>query len=360
VLFFQPLNGVIRRRLQESAELACDERAVDLTGSARALARSLAQVAAWNLGGDPAVPISAMAHRGGLLLRRVQTLLADGGPGRKRLGTGSVRLLVGGLCAAAVLLPGVGSVGQDGSDGGLQVASAAAAPGQVIIDRPKAMAAADRFQRPAVTVDQHSPPAPAAAAARELPPARARIPTPPLPPPSIMEPVGALVSGVMSGIVPQALGAASKLAPLVGKQAALEMRVERLRERKAQGQLSAEETRQLPGLERDLVQLRAELKQAEKRLEVEIEAAGKEFEKTHGKAFERRMERWGEEYGRSMEKWGEQFGKDMEKWGEQFGKDMEKWEEAFGRGLETGMKSPPAPRSKPQPPADRASDTKAN
>ena len=367
VFFFQPLVALTRRKLQETAELACDERAVELTGSARALARSLAEVAAWNLGGDPAVPVSAMAHRGGLLLRRVETLLAEGGRSgqRRRLGAGAMRLLIGSLAVLAVLLPGVGSglVGDasDSDRGMLAVATAGAAPGRVTIEPPKATAAANRL-RPPSSADPEIDMRPgrrAAGAAGDRdaswsPPASMpRIPMPPLPPPSLMEPVGELVNGVLGGVLPQALSAAGKVGPLAGRAASLNMRVDGMRERQSRGQLSAEERRQLPELERELSRVRRELEATEKKLESDMKVFEKEFERTHGKDFERKMEAWGEEYGRHMEKWGEQFGKEMEKWGEQFGKDMEKWGEAFGRGMEgrgnRGALSRPSPRPLPAP-----------
>jgi beta-lactamase regulating signal transducer with metallopeptidase domain len=330
VLFFQPLTALVRRRLQDSAELACDERAVELTGSARALARSLAEVAAWNLGGEPAVPVAAIAHRSGLLLRRVQTLLSDPAPARKRLGAGGVRLLLGGVCAVGLLLPAVGSCRHGGDrarTGGLQAAAAAPAAGQPSAALPAASATGEGVQAP----ESPEPPAPS------MPP----FPMPPLPPPSMMEPVGALVSGVMSGIVPQAVGGAGKLVPLATREATLEMQLERLEARQADRRLTEEEARRLPELRRELAAARHQLREAERKLEREMEAVEREFERTHGKELERQMERWGEEYGRSMEKWGERFGKDMEKWAQTFGRQMEQWGAAFERGVERG--APPAP-----------------
>jgi beta-lactamase regulating signal transducer with metallopeptidase domain len=48
-LFFQPLNRLGRRLLQDSAELASDRRAVELTGDSLGLARCLADLAALDL-----------------------------------------------------------------------------------------------------------------------------------------------------------------------------------------------------------------------------------------------------------------------------------------------------------------------
>ncbi|HEX6203347.1 MAG TPA: M56 family metallopeptidase [Thermoanaerobaculia bacterium] len=74
VLFFQPLNRLARRRLQELAEYRCDDRAVELTGRPIELARCLTEVAAWRLAGLAALPVPSMAS-GSALGRRVRRLV---------------------------------------------------------------------------------------------------------------------------------------------------------------------------------------------------------------------------------------------------------------------------------------------
>ncbi len=107
VLFFQPALRVARRRLQQSAELACDDRAVTLTDDPVGLARSLAEVASW----EPA-PSVRLAHaiasprRG--LLERVERLLAPTSspqPGSPRAGVAAavVAFLAVALGAPAVV-----------------------------------------------------------------------------------------------------------------------------------------------------------------------------------------------------------------------------------------------------------------
>src|SRR5207248_3070971 len=106
VLFFQPLNRLARRGLQESAELASDERAVELTGDPVGLARSLAEVAGWGLGHDAGVLASPVVSERGALLRRVRSLLERDGRRRPRwLGP----LLVMGLGSVALALPSLGN-----------------------------------------------------------------------------------------------------------------------------------------------------------------------------------------------------------------------------------------------------------
>lgn len=80
VFFFQPLNRVARRGIQESAEYLCDDWAVARTGSGLELAQSLARVAAWGRPIDDAPFLPAMARKGGPLVRRVGRLLDDTRP----------------------------------------------------------------------------------------------------------------------------------------------------------------------------------------------------------------------------------------------------------------------------------------
>jgi beta-lactamase regulating signal transducer with metallopeptidase domain len=97
ILFFQPLNRLARRLLQESAELASDERAVELTGDSLALARSLAQVAEWGIVPEGGLA-SAVVSSNGSLFERVRLLLEGDRPRRSRragsLATAGLGLLV--------------------------------------------------------------------------------------------------------------------------------------------------------------------------------------------------------------------------------------------------------------------------
>src|SRR5439155_3739631 len=97
-----------RRRLQESAELASDERAVELTEDPVGLARSLVEVAAWGLPLDARVLGSPVVSERRTLLRRVRLLLDRGRPrGARWLGP----VLVAGLAVAALSLPALGREG---------------------------------------------------------------------------------------------------------------------------------------------------------------------------------------------------------------------------------------------------------
>jgi beta-lactamase regulating signal transducer with metallopeptidase domain len=74
VFWFQPLQRRARVELQESAELAADDRAVELTGDAFALAQALTEVAGWVQGTAPAAS-PAMARAGSPIVERVARLV---------------------------------------------------------------------------------------------------------------------------------------------------------------------------------------------------------------------------------------------------------------------------------------------
>ncbi|MDP9348290.1 MAG: M56 family metallopeptidase, partial [Gemmatimonadota bacterium] len=105
VLFFQPLNRVARRRVQESAEFLCDDWAARQVGGL-ALARCLTEVASWNVAPPQAFAMAGMAGSGPLT-RRVERLLSPAAgtdPARRPAWVG----VAGGLVTLAVACaPGV-------------------------------------------------------------------------------------------------------------------------------------------------------------------------------------------------------------------------------------------------------------
>jgi beta-lactamase regulating signal transducer with metallopeptidase domain len=74
VFWFQPLNHYVARRFRQSAELACDDRAVELTGDARRLAAVLTRVAVSLTASIRAVP--TMAGSAKTLVLRVRRLVS--------------------------------------------------------------------------------------------------------------------------------------------------------------------------------------------------------------------------------------------------------------------------------------------
>jgi len=81
VAWFQPLNHWLVSRFRQAAELACDDRAVELTGDRLELARALVRVAsgASRARRPAAFPAMARAHGGSALVERVRRLVAPSG-----------------------------------------------------------------------------------------------------------------------------------------------------------------------------------------------------------------------------------------------------------------------------------------
>jgi hypothetical protein len=105
VLFLQPLNRFVRRRLEEIAEHLTDERAVACTGDRLGLARCLVVVAHWGVADSPGVPATAFAA-GPRLDRRVKRLIS-GTIGQRRTARWAAPLAIAGMVGSVLLLPAV-------------------------------------------------------------------------------------------------------------------------------------------------------------------------------------------------------------------------------------------------------------
>ena len=106
LFFFQPLNRLARRRMQEAAEYLSDDWAVRQTGGSLTLAKCLAEVATWMEAASPAVPVAGMAEDGSQLVERVRRLL-DGAPPRARSLRLAVPIAALALASMAFAAPGV-------------------------------------------------------------------------------------------------------------------------------------------------------------------------------------------------------------------------------------------------------------
>ena len=106
--FFQPLNRLARRGMQESAELLCDDWAIGRTGDGVQFAKSLAELASWNAAAPTSVLVAGMLGERPLV-RRVERAL-DGDPHRFSSEEGSrptrVLLGLGTLAALIMIAPG--------------------------------------------------------------------------------------------------------------------------------------------------------------------------------------------------------------------------------------------------------------
>jgi HEAT repeat protein/beta-lactamase regulating signal transducer with metallopeptidase domain len=106
LFFFQPLNRLARRGIQESAEYLADEWAARRSGGVP-LARCLVQVAEWIQASPLGVPMAGMAEQRSQLAERVSRLLARGEFGAPRPRHATAMLSVGALVALTLLAPGV-------------------------------------------------------------------------------------------------------------------------------------------------------------------------------------------------------------------------------------------------------------
>ena len=112
LFFFQPLNILARRRMQESAEFASDAWASQRVSRPLDLAHCLARVAEWTIAA-PRLPVPAMAERrGAVLVRRVERLttgrvIPEETPGR------ALRLMAAVALVALILLAPRAAIGAD-------------------------------------------------------------------------------------------------------------------------------------------------------------------------------------------------------------------------------------------------------
>jgi beta-lactamase regulating signal transducer with metallopeptidase domain len=104
-LFLQPLNRIVRRRLEEISEHLTDERAVACTGDRLGLARCLVVVAHWGISDAPGVPATAFAA-GPRLDRRVRHLIS-GAVGQDRNARWTAPLLAVLVVGSVTLLPAI-------------------------------------------------------------------------------------------------------------------------------------------------------------------------------------------------------------------------------------------------------------
>jgi HEAT repeat protein/beta-lactamase regulating signal transducer with metallopeptidase domain len=112
LFFFQPLNRLARRRIQESAEYLCDDWAVGRTGSGLTMAKSLMKVAEWMHTEPSPVPLAGMAENPSHLVSRVKRLVEHRGSVEARR-VWPVPLACGLLLVTAAAVPGVTAYGSE-------------------------------------------------------------------------------------------------------------------------------------------------------------------------------------------------------------------------------------------------------
>ena len=99
VFFFQPLNRLARRRMQDAAEFASDAFALQVLGKPVVLARCLARVAEWSVASPRLFAPAMSGRRGSMLVQRVERLTSgraarERGPGRAGMALMGVAVLL--------------------------------------------------------------------------------------------------------------------------------------------------------------------------------------------------------------------------------------------------------------------------
>ena len=146
LFFFQPLNILARRRMQESAEFASDAWASTRVARPLDLAHCLARVAEWTIAA-PRLPVPAMAERrGAVLVRRVERLttgrvIPEETPGR------AMRLMAATALVALILLAPRAAIGSDQPMGRFFNARVPAPEGIFVLQRNEQPVAGARGQR---------------------------------------------------------------------------------------------------------------------------------------------------------------------------------------------------------------------
>ncbi len=193
LLFFQPLNVVARRELQEISEFRCDDWAVDVTRRPISLAKCLTEVAEWNLDRRGTLPVPTMAVNNTQLGRRVARLLKRSYPmPTERLPRWLAPAALTALVLTVLIAPGVSSQPSEAAlfepeilrSHGEETVVAPAAPAAPVApaSTPSLAPAAPSVPvQPAVVSSAPPPPSPATTPVRPLADF-ALLPTPPLPP----------------------------------------------------------------------------------------------------------------------------------------------------------------------------------
>ncbi|HEV8237757.1 MAG TPA: M56 family metallopeptidase [Thermoanaerobaculia bacterium] len=107
LLFFQPLNRLARRRLQEHAEYLCDDWAARRNGSGVTLAKCLLKVAEWiDAAADP-LPLAGMAEMRSHFVSRIDRLVANRALSARPRGRWLLPASVAAIAAVAAAAPGI-------------------------------------------------------------------------------------------------------------------------------------------------------------------------------------------------------------------------------------------------------------
>lgn len=321
LLWFQPLHRKARAELRESAELAADDRAVELTGDPLGLARTLTHVASW-VTGTPLASSVAMARPGSAIVERVARLVESSEARRGALRRSRTPWLsLAGLAAIGACSPSVGAPQAEAPrTEALRAVPVSSAPNQRDT-RPLAPAVAPNSS---ARIDASEPP-PAPGPKDDAPESDASDDSDQASMPSFPQlPIDGMVSDIVAGVVPRAIEFSSAIGQLATDEVQHEMQIQAATRAAAEPGASPATRDELARLKRELAASRQRRKQLERDFEASMDAWGKDFE-----------QRFDREHAERFAVWGEQFGRRME---------------AMAKGLERRLSRRPPP-SIPQPPA---------
>jgi beta-lactamase regulating signal transducer with metallopeptidase domain len=177
LLALQPLNRLVRRRLEELAEHLADERAAASTGDRLGLARCLVVVAHWGRSSGLGLPATALAA-GPRLDRRIRRLIA-GTADRRSTGRWALAICVALLAGSVAVLPAVGA---SPADAPAAVADPPAPPAPAALPEPAAAPAPEPSPVEAPRDIPQNPPTPSSAPAPAAAPAPSVVPLSPVAP----------------------------------------------------------------------------------------------------------------------------------------------------------------------------------
>jgi beta-lactamase regulating signal transducer with metallopeptidase domain len=194
LLFFQPLNGLARRQLQEISEFRCDDWAVEVTRRPISLAKCLTQVAESNLDSEIAVLAPTMSATKTNLGRRVARLLERNYPmPSDRLPRWLAPAALALLVLTVLIAPGIRASAAPALDPAAPRLVAPAPPPPAEVDAaPKAAPQPPATPKPAPAPKSGPLPAPTpradSAPSPPTPPSPATVPSPPKAPSPALAP----------------------------------------------------------------------------------------------------------------------------------------------------------------------------
>ncbi|HTV20588.1 MAG TPA: M56 family metallopeptidase [Polyangiaceae bacterium] len=286
LLWFQPLHRKARAELQATAELAADDRAVELTGNALGLARTLTEVASWSSGGR-FVPAVAMARAGSPIVERVERLVESSDRrSRGRFGAQASWLALAALAAIGACSPSIGAPRGEGA----HAAHPPTNPGPAVVTPPVAPDA----PKPVPLGDVRPP---LAAPSAMMPPAAVPTPAMPMPPLPNQSPAG----DVLASVLPRAGEFSKSVTQLALNEHRLGIEIALAERAAAEPGAPATARAELARLKGELAASQQQRQQLERDFEAHMKDWRTQFEARFNREHAAKMAAWGEQFERQMQ-----------------------------------------------------------